>query len=635
MKTNDESWNVARSAEHYGIHEWGNGYFDIGEQGDVTVLDPAHPGMPGVSLAEIAAAARERELDMPLLLRVENVLEHRIRALNEAFSSAIEKGGYDNVYRGVFPIKVNQQHHVIEEIARCGAPFHHGFEAGSKAELVIALTSRTDPESLIVCNGYKDEEFIRLGLFAVRLGIRCFFVVEHPGEIPVILEQASLLGVRPLIGVRLKLSTRVDGHWKEDSGDRSIFGLSTAQLIEVVDALKAADSLDCLQLMHVHIGSQIPNIGNVRTGATQACRYYADLVREGAPMGFLDMGGGLAVDYDGSASNGTHSMNYGLDEYCLDLVEALVEGLSSFDIPHPVLITESGRATVAYSSVLLFDVLDVSRVEPSPTLETDEDVAQIVTLEKIAASVDANNLQESCNDANHYRDEMRQRFRRGEVTLRSLAVAENVHGRIVQRIVSLLPSARRVPHELQALPDTMADIYYGNFSVFQSLPDAWAIDQVFPVMPIHRLDERPTRRAVIADITCDSDGRLARFADPESEHPTLALHAPRGEEPYHLGVFLVGAYQETLGDLHNLFGDTNVATVRLHPGGGFDVEHELAGDTIADVLSYVEYDPQRVAGQFRDLAEQAVRDGRVSVAERQVMIRAFAESLAGYTYFER
>ena len=635
MSAKDTDWSVARAAEHYGIDEWGNGYFGVDGRGDVAVLDPGHPRRAGASLVDIAAAARERGLDMPLLLRFENVLDHRIRALNEAFAAAIEQGGYENVYRGVFPIKVNQQHHVIEEIARSGAPFHHGLEAGSKAELVIALASHVDPESLIVCNGYKDAEFVRLGLFAVKLGIRCFFVVEHPGEIPIILEQAALLGVRPMIGVRIKLPTRVDGHWKEDSGDRSIFGLSTAQLIEVVDRLRAADSLDCLQLMHVHIGSQIPNIRNVRTGATQACRYYADLVREGAPMGYLDMGGGLAVDYDGSASNGTHSMNYGLDEYCLDLVEALVEGLAPYDVPHPVLITESGRATVAYSSVLLFDILDVTRVEPSPTLETPESVDQIVTLGEIAANVDTDNLQESYNDANHYRDEVRQRFRRGDVSLRSLAVAENVHGRIVHRIVSLLPGARRVPHELQALPDTMADIYYGNFSVFQSLPDAWAIDQVFPVMPIQRLDERPTRRAVIADITCDSDGRLARFADPESEHPTLALHAMRDEEPYHLGVFLVGAYQETLGDLHNLFGDTNVATVRLHPDGGFDIEHELAGDTIADVLSYVEYDPQRVAGQFRDLAERAVRDGRVSVAERQVMIRGFADSLAGYTYFER
>ena len=631
-----DDWSPADARDASGIADWGAGYFTVDGRGHVAVLDPADPDAAPVSLHEIARGLQRRGLDMPVLLRIDNLLEDRIRLLNEAFASAIGSCGYANVYRGVYPIKVNQQRHVIERIAEVGARYEHGFEAGSKAELVIALASMRGRACPLVCNGFKDAEFVRLALLARKLGTECFLVVENPEEIPLIVAESRAMGVRPAIGVRVKLSSKVDGHWQADSGDRSIFGLSPTRLVQVVDALREAGMLDCLRLLHAHIGSQIPNIRNVRTGTLEAVRIYAELVREGAALDHLDMGGGLGVDYDGSASNTVHSMNYGLDEYCVDLVEAVVEALAPHGLPHPVLMTESGRATVAYSSVLLFDVLNVADTDPVDVhvpegTELPEALEYLVALE---AELDPDKLQEALNDAEYYRDQVRTLFRRGQTTLRVSAAADNAYQRVAARIVELLPSARRATSELQALAEGRADIYYGNFSVFQSLPDSWAIAQVFPVMPIHRHDERPDRLALIADLTCDSDGRLDRFAHPGGTRRTLALHSLRDGEDYLLGVFLVGAYQETLGDLHNLFGDTNVASVRIG-GGTFELVDEIVGDTIGDVLSYVEYDPRGVAEDIRRIGEAAVRDGRLDIAGRQLLIDQCAASLRGYTYFER
>lgn len=630
-------WTAADSAELYGIREWGAGYFDVTDEGLVSVVVGFGEQSVSVPLMEIVQGMKERGMEMPVVLRIENLLDHRISQLNEAFANAIETVGYKNVYRGVFPIKVNQQFHVIEEIASFGSRYHHGLEAGSKAELIIALSQLQDPESLIICNGYKDAEFIELGLYAVQMGIRCFFVAETPAEVRLIIEQSRALGIRPRIGVRMKLSAKVDGHWAADSGDQSIFGLSPAQLINVVDQLKAADMLDCLQLLHAHLGSQIPNIRNIRVGVLEACRYYVSLVEEGAPMGYLDLGGGLAVDYDGTRSNSTHSMNYGLDEYCVDIVEAVAETLDSQDVPHPVIVTESGRATVAYSSVLLFNVLDVRKAEPTnlPSSVAEDAPELIESLAAVLANVDADNLQESYNDALYYRDEVYELFRHGQMNLRHRALADQYCRAILSRIVKLLPESRRASPELDALPEILADVYYGNFSVFQSLPDIWAIDQLFPIMPIERLKEEPTRQAILADLTCDCDGKIDRFAHPSGRMNTLPLHPISQDEEYHLAVFLVGAYQETLGDLHNLFGDTNVVSVRIEEDGHYEFVREFDGDRIADVLSYVEYNPQDMLENFRKTAERAVRSGKISAATRRDMLRAFTESLRGYTYFER
>ncbi|NND90320.1 MAG: biosynthetic arginine decarboxylase [Granulosicoccus sp.] len=640
--THQGGWTSRHSAERYGINEWGADYFAVDANGHVMVLDPENPDGSPVSLLAIMHGLRDRGLEPPVLLRIENILDHRIKVINQAFTHAMTDAGYRNRYRGVFPIKVNQQRHVIEEIARAGSRFNHGFEAGSKAELLIAMASLESHTCPIICNGFKDAEFIQLGLYARKLGIDCFFVVENPTEARIIIEQSQALNVRPLVGVRVKLSTRVDGHWQEDSGDRSIFGLSTTRLLEVVDLLKQADMLDCLRMLHAHIGSQIPNIMNVRAGVAEACRYYVDLVREGAPMGTIDMGGGLAVDYDGSQSNWTHSRNYQLTEYCADIVDSIMEVLDPLDIAHPELITESGRATVAYSSVLLFNILDVTDCRPLQEADTDANTdqqalltdPQIQRLNSVRDIVNPGNLQECYNDANFYREEMRDRFRRGTATLRAMALADNTYLQIIERIQEEIPNASRVPTVLQDLSESTSDIYYGNFSVFQSLPDTWAIEQVFPVMPIHRLDEEPKRTAFIADITCDSDGKIDHFSDPSGQHPTLPLHDVHKDEDYFLGVFLVGAYQETLGDLHNLFGDTNVASIRISAEGTIEYERELHGDTIADVLSYVEYEPASLQESFRQVAERAVRSGNLTVAERRTIVRSFSESLGGYTYYE-
>ena len=630
-------WRAADSAALYGIDHWGAGYFSLADNGEVVANASFGAVQQSVSLMDIVAGLEQRGHAMPVLLRIENILDDRITRLNEAFRRAIAQLNYRGHYRGVFPIKVNQQCHVVEEITKFGGQYHHGLEAGSKAELMVALAHLRDREACIVCNGYKDAEFVELGLHARRLGLRCFFVIETLAELEIIIKTSRRLGIEPLLGVRVKLAARVEGHWNEDSGDRSLFGLSVSQLISAVDRLREVDMLHCLQLMHYHIGSQIPNIRNIRAGVQEACRYFVDLVGEGAPLTYLDLGGGLAVDYTGAATNETHSKNYSLDEYCIDIVEGIGESLDSYGVAHPTIITESGRATVAYSSVLLFNVLDVSRFRAAtiPQQLPEECSDYLRNLFQTLEQLTANNVQESCNDAVHYREEVRRMFRQGLVQLRELALADILYLEVLQRTRELLPSLPRIPPELQDLDQALADIYYGNFSLFQSLPDSWAIEQLFPVMPIHRLGEQPDRTAIIADITCDSDGKIDHFASATGESRTIALHRFDPGQEYYLGVFLVGAYQETLGDLHNLFGDTHVASVRIDERGGFEFVEEIVGDSIGDVLSYVEYNPKELYEQFRVAAEAAVKSGEIDLAMRREMLQAFNSSLNGYTYFER
>ena len=451
------------------------------------------------------------------------------------------------------------------------------------------------------------------------------------------MERSKALGIKPLIGVRIKLSTQAGGHWTDSGGDRSIFGLSTTQVVEVVDTLKKEGMLDCLQLLHYHLGSQIPNIRDVRFAVLEACRVYSGLVEEGAPMGYLDMGGGLAVDYDGSHTNFTNSRNYSVDEYCADIIDTVMITLDEKQITHPILITESGRATVAYYSVLLFNVLDVSRFEAPELPETpDKDLPEIIAnLFEVRDVLSVKNLQECYNDAIYYRDEVRQMFKHGHLTLRQRSLAEKIFWHVILRIAKELKNLKYVPQDLKHLPDALADIYYCNFSVFQSLPDAWAIDHLFPIMPLHRLDETPVRQATLADITCDCDGKIDRFIDIHGVRKTLSVHELKDDEEYYLGAFLVGAYQETLGDLHNLLGDTNVVSIRVSEDGDFTFVRELDGDSVADVLSYVEYEPKTMLEDFRKIAEQAVRDKCITPQERGRIMKVYADGLRGYTYFER
>ncbi|WP_019602332.1 biosynthetic arginine decarboxylase [Teredinibacter turnerae] len=633
----NKQWTSADSADLYGIRDWGAGYFDVSDKGLLTVTPERAGNKVALPLLDIVQEIRERGMDMPVLVRFEDLLEQQIGRLNNAFRKAIADTGYQAPYRGVFPIKVNQQCHVVEEICNVGAQFGHGLEAGSKPELIIALAHLESPDAHIVCNGYKDQEFIDLGLHACKMGYSCFFVVETPTELPIIIERSRALNIKPLIGVRVKLASMVGGHWTATSGDRSIFGLSITQLVEVVDTLKAEGMLDCLQLLHYHLGSQIPNIRDIRTGVNEACQVYMNLVREGAAMGFLDLGGGLAVDYDGSNTNYIHSRNYTLEEYCADIIDVIMSTLNPEQIAHPTIITESGRALVAYSSVLLFNVLDVAsfQVGQLPESIPREEHRLIHSLKEALETMSGKNMQECFNDALFYRDEVRELFKRGQIGLRSRSLGENLFLAVMQKVLTLTETSPKQFQEADKLREQLSDIYYCNFSLFQSLPDVWAIDQVFPIAPIHRLDECPTREAIIADITCDCDGKVDRFTNMHDTKTTIPLHTLKDGEEYYIGVFLVGAYQETLGDLHNLFGDTNVVSVRLNDDGSHEFADELEGDSIADVLSYVEYQPQQLRERFRKIAERSTREGRITASERQEIMKAFSESMLGYTYYEK
>lgn len=628
-------WTHERSIELYGIRGWGAGYFDISDKGEVTVK-PYGPNVPAeISLMDIVAGLRDRGMDMPVLLRFGNILAARIRMLNESFTKAIQDAGYSSSYRGVYPIKVNQQQQVLEEIVNYGRPYHHGLEAGSKAELIAALAYMNDPEAFIVCNGYKDEEFVDLALYAQKMGVKTVLVVEMPGEVQLVLDRAARMNIRPRLGVRAKLATRAEGHWTESGGDRSMFGLNASQIIDVVDHLRGKDMLDCLQMLHFHLGSQVPNIRSIRQAVSEGCRFYVNLVREGARMGIINVGGGLAVDYDGSHTNFASSSNYTVDEYAADVVEVIMTLTNEAEVAHPIIVSESGRATVAHHSVLLFNIIDVTRVETHGLPESlPGDVNELVqNLMEISQTLTTKNAQECYHDAVYYRDEVRSLFDRGLVSLRERALAERIFWHLINRIATEIEGRKYVPDELHGLRSAIADVYHGNFSVFQSLPDSWAIEQLFPVIPIHRLTEAPTRQATLADMTCDCDGKISRFIDLHDVKQTLPVHPMNGQE-YLMGVFLIGAYQETLGDLHNLLGDTNVVGIHITEAGEVEYAREISGDTVADVLSYVEFNPAELVDRMRKVAENAVRTGAISPQERREIMAAYETGLRGYTYFE-
>jgi arginine decarboxylase len=630
-----EDWTVEQANEVYATHMWGKDYFDISPSGEVRALLSDGGKVAPVSLAEIVAGLRERGFELPVLLRFPDILKRRIDLINETFQSAIQELKYGGVYRGVYPIKVNQQDHVVAAITRFGRRHHFGLEAGSKAELIAALGHMHDPEAFIVCNGYKDEEFIDLALYATRLGLKCVIVIEMPAELKLILSRAEALGIEPMIGVRIKLSAKSAGHWNDSGGDRSVFGLGAMQLVDVIDELKAAGKLGWLRLLHYHQGSQIPNIRAIRDASAEAIRVYAGLVREGAPMGIMDIGGGLAVDYDGSQTNFQGSCNYTVREYCVDILESFMSVLDAEEIPHPTIISESGRATVAHSSVLLFNVFEATHFEPHdlPAKLDPEEPEMLHNMMAVLDTLTPKRIQEAYNDALYYRGEIKRLFNLGLMGLRDRARGDHIFWNIIAAIVrEVNKMGRAAPPDLVELSNSLVSIYHVNFSVFQSLPDAWAIDQLFPVMPIHRLRERPTISGIMGDITCDCDGKIDRFIDFHGVKQALPLHPLRENEDYMLGAFLVGAYQETLGDLHNLLGDTNVASICVEDGE-IVYEQEIHGDSIGDVLSYVEYDPKDLSEAFRNLAETAVRQKRITANERRTILRAFSEGMRAYTYF--
>ncbi len=630
-------WNSVKSAELYGVGSWSQGYFKVTEDGYVAVQLKNAKGAVGVKLCDIVDGLHDRGMSLPILLRFSDLLGDRISLLNEAFKKAICDYSYQGEYRGVFPIKVNQQQQAVHDVVSFGRPYHHGLEAGSKAELIAALAYMRDPGAFLICNGYKDVEFIDLALSSLKMGLQTILVLETNAELNVIMERAAALGIRPRIGIRVKLSSRVGGKWTDSGGERSVFGLTPAQVIDAVDTLREANMLDCLELLHYHLGSQVPNIREIRDSVKEASRFYVGLVKEGARMGIFDIGGGLAIDYDGSHTNFASSANYDISEYCADVIEGIMTACNEAGIAHPTVISESGRALVGYYSVLLINVLDTAIYEekeppaniPEPHPEALENMMYV------ARMLSQKNLQESFNDALYYREEIQKAFKHGDITLRQHAAADCLFWHILTRIREMLPGVKVVPKDLLGLDALLADVYYCNFSVFQSLPDAWAIDQLFPIMPIHRLCEKPERMACISDITCDCDGRINKFIDQHDVKPVLPVHMMRKGEPYMMAAFLVGAYQETLGDLHNLFGDTNVVSVRVDEDGDVDYVQELQGDSVGDVLSYVEYRPDILMEQFRGLAEEAVKAKRITPAERREILAAYDNGLRGYTYFEQ
>lgn len=626
---------IERADALYGVSRWGGGFIRILENGHIGLVHPDHPDAVPTDLMHIIDSLNERGITAPVLLRVADFISYRIDQINALFAAAIEEQGYKNRYQGVFPVKVNQQAQVIDRIVDYGRPHDFGLEVGSKAELLIALAQDLGPRAALICNGVKDAEFVRLALMSQRLGFNVFIVLESPREVDLVLREADALGVRPQLGIRIKLTHEVSGNWAASSGDRSTFGMSIAQVMDVVDALRARHYLDCLKLQHSHLGSQVPNIIEIRMAAQEACRFFIEISREGAPLEFLDLGGGLGVDYTGEHRAAENSTNYTLSEYCLNIVETVRYAMDEAEMEHPVIITESGRSCVAQSSMLLFNVLEATRYDsPEPVWAHPDDHMILKNMLNIESYLNAERVHECWNDLVFYRNEMRALLKSGQVSLRETAKAERVHLYLMNRIKTLLAGVEGDNDEMELAVQQAADIYHGNFSLFQSLPDVWAIDQLHPIAPLHRLREKPTRRAVISDITCDSDGKIDRFVLGDGVAKTLPVHALNAASDYYLGVFFVGAYQETLGDLHNLFGDTNVVTVELQSDGRFELMHEQEGDTVAEVLTYVEYEPRRLVDGFKAIVERAVHDGAISARDRRAMIEAFKDSIHGYTYFE-
>ena len=626
----------ATTHDVYGIGQWGREHLSVLPDGTIGLRDVTRPGAAPVNMIEVLDELRGRGIAAPLILRVTSFLERQIERICDGFAGAMRTSGYGGRYRGVFPIKVNQQAAVIEAIAAHGRGRAFGLEVGSKPELVIALAQDLDPDALLICNGSKDAEFVQLALLSLRIGFNTIIVIESPKELDTVLAESKALGIRPRLGVRIKLPQRIGGKWSDSSGDRSSFGLTSDQLMAMVDRLRAEDMLDTLELQHAHLGSQIPDILDVRRAVAQACRFFVELRREGVDLQRLDLGGGLGVDYTGMRRTDAGSINYSVEEYCANIVETVQNAMDEAGLAHPDLVTESGRATVAASSVLVFDILEATHFQTEAAEPVSEDDPRaLIDLAGVTGYLSRERLQECLNDAHYYRDELRGQFRHGTLSLRDMARGERAFLHVIGRIKEIaLRDPAGLGDSVEAVLDDLADIYHGNFSLFQSLPDSWAIDQVHPIAPLQRLNEAPDRRAVISDITCDSDGKLDSFVVDGGIARSLPVHALRDGEPYYLGVFFVGAYQETLGDLHNLFGDTNVATISLRDDGGFDLVHEVEGDTIGEVLSYVEYQPQRMLDAFKATVERAVSQKRLSVAQRRATLDAFKASLGGYTYYE-
>lgn len=637
-KTDLSSFSVADARELYSVQKWGERYFDINETGHVVVhplganKNPAY----SIDLKSLVDELHQRGIASPLLIRFPEILHTRIMNLNERFRSAMVQYGYQGGYKGVYPIKVNQDRFVVEQIANYGRPYHYGLEAGSKPELLAVIALLDDEEALIVCNGYKDEEYVETALLASKLGKSIYLVVEKFSELALIASVSKKLGVQPRIGIRVKLATRGSGHWEGSGGDRSKFGLTSGEILEAMEFMRQHNLLSQFELLHFHLGTQISSIQAIQRGIHEAARFFVELSHLGAPLRYLDIGGGLGVDYTGTQSTDASSINYSLQDYARDIVFILKQVCDEAHVPHPTLISESGRAVVAHHALLVIDVLGVSEFTlRSSSVAPRENVPTLIrSLWELTQNLSTDNLLEGYQQASRIKEECIQAFASGTLSLHERVQAEELFWTAIHRLAQIMKTVENPPAQLGHLQQTLSDTYFCNFSLFQSLPDSWAINQLFPVMPIHRLNERPTRSGILADITCDSDGKIDQFVDAKKTKPVLELHPLTGEN-YYLGIFMVGAYQEILGDLHNLFGNTNTVHVFTDGRGGYQIEHVVPGDTVASVLEYVDYSMDELRARVRRAAEQAVRNRVMTLEETKNLLRTYEQGLFGYTYLER
>jgi arginine decarboxylase len=629
-------WTAADALDTYNITRWGCGYFGANDQGNL-IVTPRAEGQGAIDMKELIDELVARGIQLPILLRFSDILRSRIELLCGAFNNAIREYGYGGQYRGVYPIKVNQNRTVVEEIIEFGRPYHYGLEAGSKPELLAIMAIHQDDEALIICNGYKDEEYIETALLASKMGKKVILVVEKPTELDNIHRVAERVGIKPSLGMRARLSSRGAGRWEQSGGDFSKFGLSAAEMVEAVEKLKSWGEPESLKLLHFHLGSQISAIKSVKNALREAGRLFVELYKLGAKgVSYIDVGGGLGVDYDGSQTNFASSMNYTVQEYANDVVYAIKEICDADQVPHPNIVSESGRAVAAHHSVLVVNVLGVTEFNSNVPAQIAKPTPPLVNnMWETYQGVSAKNLLESYHDAVEYKDQVLQLFNLGHLSLEHRVLCENLFWAICEKVMMISSRQAHVPEELEGLEKALSDTYFCNFSMFQSVPDSWAVDQLFPICPIHRLNEEPTRRATLADITCDSDGKIDSFIDLRDVKHVLELHPKNEGQDYYLGIFLVGAYQEILGDLHNLFGDTNTVHVQLSPEGDYDVKEVVAGDTVSEVLQFVDYSPSDLLGRMRNNVEQALRKKLMTIEESRTLINRFRQGMIGYTYLDR
>jgi arginine decarboxylase len=627
-----EIWNSSKSSALYGIENWGEGYFAINSAGNVVVRP--NRGEAEIDISVLVESLVQRGVHVPVLLRFDGIIRDRVQRISQAFAKAIEESGYAGKYRGVFPIKVNQQRHVVDCVRLAGRESQLGLEVGSKPELIAVLAMHDTPDALLLCNGYKDKEYIELALLSRRLGRRAIIIIEQVSEVEQILNISQQLGIDAEVGLRMKPVTRGSGRWEGSAGDQAKFGLSTSEIMFAIEAFKKQGRSDWIKLLHFHVGSQITSIAAIKRVLKEATRMYTEIATLCPSLAFFDVGGGLAVDYDGSKTNFDSSMNYSLEEYARDVVYAIMEACTEAKIATPDIVTEAGRAITAQHAILIAEVVDVA-----PALDVVSTVGAPPTahpilkdLEEMHNNVNLKNLQETLHDILGQREELLSRFIQGDITLTERAWADTTFWHAIAKIENLSRGLKYMPEDLEGISDWLKDTYFCNFSVFQSMPDSWAIDQLFPILPIRRLTEEPTRRAILADMTCDSDGKIDRFIDLKDVKRYLNLHPMKNGVPYYIGMFLVGAYQEILGDLHNLFGDTNAVHVDMDDEGNPVLTHVVEGDCVREALGYVQYEPQDLMERLRVSIERSLKEGTLTNEDSAKLQKRYREALEGYTY---